>query len=391
MDTMNRIYFDNAATTRLRPAVLDAMMPYLTTHYGNASSVHSEGAAARAAVNTARAQTAAALGADEQQIYFTGSGTEADNWALFSATAKSKRRHIITSAIEHHAILHAFQHMQRSGYRVTILPVDRYGRVSPDALRTAIDDDTAFVSIMFANNEIGTVQNIAELCQIAHEHGALFHTDAVQAVGSIPVDVKALGVDMLSLAAHKFGGMKGVGALYHAKGKPSPYIHGGAQERGARAGTTNVAGIVSLGAAIQLATADIPKKSAYVSTLRDKLIGGILDTIPHTTLAGHPTQRLPGNVNVTVRYVEGESMVLMLDMFGIACSSGSACTSDSIEPSHVLLAMGYSHELAQGSLRFSLSEENTIEEVDQCLAVFPRVVQTVRDRSPLTPRVLRSI
>jgi cysteine desulfurase len=383
---MKRIYLDNAATTALSPKVLEAMMPYLTEIYGNASSPHSFGQEARRGVEAARDKVAAALGADPGEIIFTGCGTESDNTALFGVAEKYKNKgnHIITTNVEHHAILHTCDALARRGYEITYLPVDEYGLVTPEQVAAAITDKTILVSIMFANNEVGTILPIPEIAKVCHEKGVLFHTDAVQAVGHVPVNVKEMGIDMLSLSAHKFHGPKGVGALYLKKGIRLPsYIVGGEQEKGRRAGTENVAGIVGLGTAIELAVANIAESAARMTRLRDKLINGILTTIPEVKLNGHPTKRLPNNANVSIKFIEGESILLMLDMNGIAASSGSACTSGSLDPSHVLLAMGLTHEVAHGSVRLTLGDETTEEEIDYVLRTLPEVAKKLRFMSPL--------
>lgn len=381
------IYMDNAATTATRPEVLEEMLPYFTARYGNPSSIHSVGRDARRASEAARKQVAEAIGAEPREIYFTAGGSESDNWAIRCAGELHKGKHIITSAVEHHAVLHTCAAMEKQGYRVTYLPVDEFGRVSLDAVKAAICEDTALITIMAANNEIGTIQPIAEIGQIAKAAHVLFHTDAVQAVGAIPVDVKAWNVDMLSLAAHKFHGPKGIGALYIRKGvRIHNLIYGGAQERGLRAGTENLPAIVGMGKAIELAVSELNKGVEHTAVLRDKLIHGILETIPETRLNGHPTERLPGNVNISVRYVEGEALLMRLDLVGIEASSGSACTSGSLDPSHVLLAIGLPHEIAHGSLRLSLSYENTEAEVETVLTELPKVVENLRAMSPLFPR-----
>ena len=382
------IYMDNAATTSTRPEVLEAMLPYFTQHYGNASSIHGFGRDCRRAVEKARKQVASALGAEPREIYFTAGGSESDNWAIRCAAKalEKKGKHIITSQIEHHAVLHTCEYMEKQGYEVTYLPVDEFGRVSAEDVKKAIRPDTVLITIMAANNEIGTLQPIREIGKIAREAGVLFHTDAVQAVGAVPIDVNDWNVDMLSLSAHKFHGPKGIGALYIRKGvKISNLIYGGAQERGLRAGTENVPGIVGLGSAIELAVQELPEYTQKMTFLRDKLIDGILAVIPDSRLNGHRTERLPGNVNVSVRYVEGEGLLMRLDLAGIEASSGSACTSGSLDPSHVLLAIGLPHEIAHGSLRLSLSTENTEADVDYVLETLPRVVETLRAMSPLNP------
>ncbi len=383
---MKRIYMDNAATTRVTEPVFEAMRPYFCEIFGNPSSVHAFGREARKAVEQARRQVAAALGAQAGEIYFTGSGTEADNWALRGAAyaQKARGRHIITTQIEHHAVLHAAEQLEKEGFEVTYLPVDEDGVVSLEALEKALRPDTTLVSIMAANNEIGAIQPIREAAKLARAHGALFHTDAVQAIGCVPIDVKADGIDLLSLSGHKFHAPKGVGALYIRTGvKLQRLIYGGAQEKTQRGGTENVASIVGMGKAIELAMESMESRNAYVSGLRDRLIEGILRRIPETRLNGHRTRRLSGNVNVSIRYIEGEALLLSLDMKGIAGSSGSACTSGSLDPSHVLLAIGLPHEIAHGSLRLSLSEENTAEEVDYTIDALVEIVERLRAMSPL--------
>jgi cysteine desulfurase len=383
---MSAIYMDNAATTSTHPDVLAAMLPYFTERYGNPSSIHSVGREARKAVDKARGQVVQAIGAQPEEVYFTAGGSEADNWAIKGAAQAlaAKGRHIITSQIEHHAVLHTCQWLEKQGWQATYLPVDGEGLVSPADLAAAIRPDTVLVSIMAANNEIGTIQPVAELAAVAKAKGILFHTDAVQAIGVIPVDVNAWGVDLLSLSAHKFRGPKGVGALYIRRGiRAENLIHGGAQERARRAGTENLPGIVGLGEAIALATQNLSNHSVRLAVLRDMLIEGILSAVPYTRLNGHRTRRLPGNVNVSINYIEGEALLLRLDLAGIAASSGSACTSGSLDPSHVLLAIGLPHEVAHGSLRLSLGDENTADEVREVLAKLPGIVSTLRDMSPM--------
>ena len=383
---MDRIYLDNAATTAVSPEVLEAMLPYFTQCFGNPSSIHSTGRDARRVVDAARKQVAAAIGAQPQEIYFTAGGSESDNWAIKgTAFAKrSKGNHIITSAIEHHAVLHTCAWLEKQGFEVTYLPVDEFGRVRVEDVEKAITDKTILITIMAANNEIGTIQPIAEIGKLAHDKGILFHTDAVQAIGAMPIDVNAMHIDMLSMSGHKFHGPKGIGALYIRKGmKIDQYLHGGAQERGKRAGTENLAGIVGMGKAIEIATQHLEENAARLTFLRDKLIDGILAEIPDVRLNGHRTQRLPNNVNVSVRYVEGEALLLRLDLAGIAGSSGSACTSGSLDPSHVLLAIGLPHEIAHGSLRLSLGTDTTEAEIDEVLDKLPGIVKNLRDMSPL--------
>lgn len=383
---MNRIYLDNAATTPLHAEVLSQMLPWFREHYGNASSIYDTGRDARKAVEDARRKVASALNCSPQEIFFTSGGTESDNWAVKGAAAAqaNKGKHIISSTIEHHAVLHALESLEKIGYAVTYVKVDQFGRIDPEDVRKAIQEDTILITIMAANNEIGTLQPIGEIGRIAKENRILFHTDAVQAVGAVAVDVKEWQVDLLSLSAHKFHGPKGVGALYIRKGvKIEPLMHGGAQERNRRAGTENLPGIVGMGAAITLAVSKQERNGQRISALRDDLIKAILDTIPEVRLNGDPVRRLPNNVNVSVRYIEGEALLLRLDLMGIAASSGSACTSGSLDPSHVLLAIGLPHEIAHGSLRLTLSEETTQEEIDEVKRVLPGIVKTLRDMSPL--------
>lgn len=388
-----RIYVDNAATTKVTSEVIDAMLPYFSESFGNPSSIYAEGRAVKTAVENARLQVATAIGADPKEIYFTGSGSEADNWALRSTAAalKAKGNHIITSAVEHHAVLHTCQDLEKQGFEVTYLPVDEYGMVSPDAVKSAIKDTTIMISIMFANNEIGTIMPVAEIGKIAKEAGVIFHTDAVQAVGMVPIDVKEMNIDMLSLTGHKFHGPKGCGALYVRKGvKLTSFITGGAQERMRRAGTENVPGIVGLGKAIELATANIEEKQAKLTKLRDYYIKKVLETVPYSRLNGHPTERLAGNANISFEFIEGEGLLLSLDMKGISASSGSACTSGSLDPSHVLLSIGLKHEQAHGSLRTSFGEDNTIEEVDYMVNTIAEVVERLRMMSPLYESVMKN-
>ncbi len=388
-----RIYADNAATTKVAPEVVDAMLPYFTETYGNPSSIYNEGRTARVAVEKAREQVANAIGASPKEIYFTGSGSEADNWALRStARALSKKgNHIITSAVEHHAVLHTCQDLEKQGFEVTYLPVDKYGMVSPNDVKAAIKDSTIMISIMFANNEIGTIMPIAAIGKIAKEAGVVFHTDAVQAVGNVEIDVKAMNIDMLSLTAHKFHGPKGCGALYVRQGvKLMSFITGGAQERMRRAGTENVPGIVGLGKAIELATANIKEKQEKLIALRDRYIKKVLETVPYSRLNGHPTERLAGNANISFEYIEGEGLLLSLDMKGIAASSGSACTSGSLDPSHVLLAIGLKHEQAHGSLRTSFGEDTTVEDIDYMVDAIAEIVARLRSMSPLYEDFVKS-
>lgn len=380
------IYLDNAATTATRPEVLEAMLPYFGEYYGNAASIYRFAGKSTKAVDEARRTVADALGAKKGEIYFTGGGSESDNWAL-KATAfakKEKGKHIITSKIEHHAILHTCQFLEQNGFEVTYLDVDENGLVQPEKLEQAIREDTILVSIMFANNEIGTIQPIAELARIAHKHGALFHTDAVQAFCHVPIDVNELEIDMLSASGHKFGGPKGVGIMYlRDTVKIGAFIHGGAQERGKRAGTHNTPGIVGFAKAVELATANMEERARKETELRDYLIDGILAKVPYTRLNGHRTKRLSNNANFSFRFIEGESLLILLDQHGICGSSGSACTSGSLDPSHVLLAIGLPHEIAHGSLRLTLSAETTKEEIDYTIETVAKIVERLRSMSPL--------
>ena len=380
------IYLDNAATTATRPQVLEAMLPYFGEYYGNAASIYRFAGKSTKAVDEARRTVADALGAKKGEIYFTGGGSESDNWAL-KATAFAKKeegKHIITSKIEHHAILHTCQFLEQNGFEVTYLDVDENGLVQPEKLEQAIREDTILVSIMFANNEIGTIQPIAELAEIAHKHGALFHTDAVQAFCHVPIDVNELEIDMLSASGHKFGGPKGVGIMYlRDTVKIGSFIHGGAQERGKRAGTHNTPGIVGFAKAVELATANMEERARKETELRDYLIDGILAKVPYTRLNGHRTKRLSNNANFSFRFIEGESLLILLDQHGICGSSGSACTSGSLDPSHVLLAIGLPHEIAHGSLRLTLSAETTKEEIDYTIETVAKIVERLRSMSPL--------
>ena len=385
---MRKVYLDNAATTALSPKVLEKMMPYLTDIYGNASSPHSFGQTARIGVEHAREQVARAINADPSEIVFTGCGTESDNTVLFGVAERYAKKgdHIITTNVEHHAILHSCAAREKKGIKVTYLPVDKDGLVTPEQVRDAITDKTILVSVMFANNEVGTIMPIPEIAAVCHEKGVLFHTDAVQAAGHIPIDVKAMGIDMLSISGHKFHGPKGVGVLYERKGIRLPsYIIGGEQEKGRRAGTENVAGIVGLGEALELAVTNMSETSARMTRMRDRLIEGIEATIPEVKLNGHRTKRLPNNVNFSIKNIEGESILLMLDMAGIAASSGSACTSGSLDPSHVLLALGLTHEVAHGSVRMTLGDDTTDEDIDYVLETLPKVAHRLRAMSPISP------
>ncbi len=385
-----KVYLDNAATTMVRKEVVDAMIPAFTTYYGNPSSLHEYAREAEQLLDAARKDVAAIIGAKPDEIVFTGGGSESDNMALRGAVAanKKKGKHVITSAVEHHAVLYTLQAMEREGLiDLTILPVDEYAVVSAESVANALRDDTVLVSVMFANNEVGTINPIAEIGKVCRDKGVLFHTDAVQATGHVPIDVVKMNIDLLSISAHKFHGPKGVGVLYIRKGVRIPsLIIGGGQEKKRRAGTENVPGIVGLATALKLANEHMAENAVRVGALRDKLLKGIAERIPDVKLNGHPTNRLPNNVNYSIRYIEGESILLMLDINGIAASSGSACTSGSLDPSHVLLAMGLPHEIAHGSLRLTLSEFTTEEEIDYVLDLLPQIVQRLRDMSPLYPK-----
>ncbi|MDN5340303.1 MAG: cysteine desulfurase [Euryarchaeota archaeon] len=386
MERKRSVYMDHAATTPVRPEVAEVMLPYFSERFGNPSSLYALAREAKEAVEEARERVAAAIGASPAEIYFTSGGTEADNWAIKGVAAANRKKgdHIITSSIEHHAVLHTCESLEKQGYRVTYLPVDEFGRVDPAAVEEAITDQTILVSVMAANNEIGTIQPVRAVAEIAHDHGVPFHTDAVQAIGAFPVDVDEMGADLLALSAHKFGGPKGTGVLYIRRGtRIGTFMDGGAQERGKRAGTENVPGIVGLGRAIELAVAEMPQKAPRLAAMRDRLIRGILDAIPESRLNGHPTERLPNNVNVAFRYVEGESILLMLDALGVAASTGSACTSASLEPSHVLTSCGLPPEHAHGSLRLTLGYGNTDDDVDYVLEVLPGIIERLRAISPL--------
>ena len=380
------IYLDNAATTRTAPEVVEAMLPYFSEFYGNASTVYEFGGKSREAVSEAREIIAKAIGARDNEIYFTAGGSEADNWAI-KATAeayKEKGKHIITSKIEHHAVLHTCQWLEQNGYEVTYLDVDEFGVVKLEELKKAIRPDTILISIMFANNEIGTIEPVAEIGKIAREHGILFHTDAVQAFGQVPIDVDELNIDMLSSSGHKLNGPKGIGFLYIRKGvKIRSFVHGGAQERKRRAGTENVPGIVGFGKAVELAMADMKERTGKERELRDYLMERVMKEVPYTRVNGDRLNRLPNNVNFCFQFVEGESLLIMLDMKGICGSSGSACTSGSLDPSHVLLAIGLPHEIAHGSLRLTLGEDTTKEDIDYTVEAIKEIVNQLREMSPL--------
>lgn len=380
------VYLDNAATTKVRPEVVEAMLPYFTEIYGNASAVYDFGQKCKQAMEDARETIAASIGTKAANIYFTAGGSESDNWALKGVAEAygDKGKHIITTKIEHHAILHTCAYLEQQGYEVTYLDVDADGLVSPEALRQAIRPDTILISVMFANNEIGTIEPIAELGEIAHEHGIIFHTDAVQAYTQVPIDVEKMHIDLLSASGHKLNGPKGIGFLYIRQGlKVKSFIHGGAQERKRRAGTENVPGIVGLGKAVEIAMETMEERTAKESALRDYLIARIEEEIPFAKLNGHRVKRLPNNVNFCFRFIEGEAMLIMLDMAGICGSSGSACTSGSLDPSHVLLAIGLPHEIAHGSLRLTLGDENTKEQVDYVVDHLKEIVAKLRAMSPL--------
>ena len=381
---MRRIYLDNAATTAVSPAVMAAMLPYFTEVYGNASSIHGFGREAKRAIENARRQVMKALhAAAPQEIYFTAGGSESDNWAIKGVALAHQGGHIITTAIEHHAVLHTCQWLEKQGYDVTYLPVDEYGRVTAAQVEKAIKPDTILVSVMAANNEVGTIQPIAEIGKLCRERGVLFHTDAVQAIGAIPIDVQAMNIDMLSISGHKFHAPKGVGVLYVRRGtRFRPYLKGGHQERGRRAGTENVPYIIGLGKACELAGAKIEEERTQVAAMRDRLQAGLLASIPNAKVNGDEAHRLPNTVNISFEAVEGEALLLQMDQYKICASSGSACTSGSLEPSHVLRAMGVPFNYAHGSVRFSLCRYNTEAEVDSVLEVMPKIVHDLREISP---------
>jgi len=386
MEEKRFVYMDHAATTYTKPEVLEVMLPYFTQYFGNPSSIYTFARQSKKAIEEAREKVAKAIGARSDEIFFTAGGSEADNWALKGTALgnRNKGNHIITTKIEHPALLHTCEYLQKNGFEVTYLDVDEYGRINLEELKDSITDKTILISIMFANNEIGTIQPVAEIGRIARERGVYFHTDAVQAIGSVEIDVKAMNIDMLSLAAHKFYGPKGIGVLYIRKGvKLDNLIHGGGQERKKRAGTENIPGVVGLGKAIELATADINGHNEKIIAHRDRLLKGIMDRIPNTKLNGHPINRLPGNINVSFEFIEGESLLLLLDYDGVCGSTGSACSSGSLDPSHVLLAIGLPHEMAHGSLRLSLGDLTSDEDIDYVLEVLPKIVQKLRDMSPL--------
>lgn len=386
------VYADNAATTKVSKPVLDVMMPYFTEEYGNASSIYALGRSAKKALETARETVAKAIGAETSEIYFTSCGSESDNWAIRSVCerlAAKGKKHIVTSVFEHHAVLHTCQALEKLGFEVTYLPVYKNGIVKTEDVKNAIREDTALVTIMYANNEIGTIQPVEEIATVCREKGVLFHTDAVQAMGHVKIDVHAQGIDMLSLSGHKIHAQKGIGALYVRKGIPvTNLIFGGAQERNRRAGTENLPAIAGFAKAMEIASTDIEKRAEKAAKQRDRLIEGILK-LPRTRLNGDPVKRLPGTVNISIEGVEGESLLLMLDLNGICASSGSACTSGSLDPSHVLLALGLKHEVAHGSLRLSIGDETTDEDIDYILEVVPKVVKRLRDMSPLWERICK--
>ncbi len=383
---MKRIYLDHAATTPVDKSVVEAMIPFFTEEFGNPSSIYQEGRGAKKAIEAAREKIAKAINADIREIYFTGSGSEADNWAIKGIALKNQKRgkHIITTEIEHPAVLETCAYLEKNGFDVTYLPVDQDGLVSLDDLKSAIRNDTILVTIMFANNEIGTIEPIKEIGEIVKAKGIIFHTDAVQALGNIPIDVKDLNVDLLSLSAHKIYGPKGIGALYIRKGVPiDSLIHGGGQERKKRAGTENTPQIVAFGKAIEIAVADLEENADHLKKLRDKLIHDIMAKIPQVRLNGHPDKRLPGNVNLCFDYIEGESILLSLDLIGVSASSGSACSSGSLDPSHVLLAIGLPVGIAHGSLRLSVGKSTTIEDVDYVVEGLVKIIERLRKMSPL--------
>ncbi len=386
-----RYYMDYSATTPMKKEVLDAMLPYFSEDFGNPSSVHSFGRDAKNAVNKSRETVASAIGAKREEIYFTAGGTESDNWAIkgIAKSLKSKGNHIITSKVEHHAVLHACETLEKEGYEVTYLDVDEYGMINLEELKAAVKDTTILITIMFINNEIGTMQPVKEIGAIAKENGVLFHTDAVQALGNVAIDVDALNIDMLSVSSHKIYGPKGIGAMYIRKGvRIGAFIDGGAQERKRRAGTENVPGIVGFAKAVEIAVENLDAHIEKLTALRERLRNGIMDSIPYAKYNGHPTERHPGNVNICFEYIEGESLLLSLDLIGVAASSGSACTSGSLDPSHVLMSIGLTHEIAHGSLRLTVGDFTTEEDVDYVIKELVGIVDRLRQMSPLYEVVL---
>lgn len=382
---MKTIYMDYSATTPMKPEVIDTVTDAMKNHYGNASSIHHIGQDAKVLLQEAREKVASLIGAEPREIFFTAGGTESDNWAIEIATRTKPGKHIITTNVEHHAILHPLEALEKEGYRVTYLPVDEYGMVTPQQVEAAIEHDTILISIMYINNEIGSINPVNDIAEVAARHGVLFHTDGVQALGNTPINMKSNKISMMSMSSHKIYGPKGVGALYIRKGvRTVPLIHGGAQERKVRAGTENIPGIVGFAKAAELAQANLDEHIARLTILRDRLRDGIMNNIADAKYNGHPTLRHPGNVNVCFKYIEGESLLLLLDMKGICGSSGSACTSGSLDPSHVLMNIGLTHEIAHGSLRLSIGDYTTDEEVDTVIAEIQPIIQRLRDMSPLT-------
>lgn len=390
MNEMKRRYFDYSATTPTDPKVLEGMLPYFTEGFGNPSSIYSYGRENKKVVEKAREQLAKLIGADSKEVFFTGSGSESDNWAIkgIAMALKEKGNHIITTKIEHHAVLHVCEYLEKHGFEITYLPVDQYGLIDLEELEKSITEKTILISIVFANNEIGTIQPVKEIGEMAKKHGVYFHTDGVQALGNIEIDVQDMNIDLMSMSSHKIYGPKGIGALYIRKGvKIDPIIHGGAQERKRRAGTENVPGIVGFGLAAELALENLQNHIERTILLRDKLIKGIMDNIDYVKLNGHPTKRLPGNVNMSFEFIEGEALLLSLDMVGICGSSGSACTSGSLDPSHVLLAIGLPHEIAHGSLRLTIGRYTEEEDIEYVLKELPIIIDRLRRMSPLYEKV----
>ena len=390
---MRRIYLDNAATTPLLPEVREAMLPYLGEAFGNPSSLHDWGEPAREAMETARAQVAQLIGANAEEIIFTGSGTESNNFAIkgLALAQQGKGKHVVVSAIEHFSVLHSARTLEKWGFELTLVPVDKYGVVAPEEVRKSLREDTVLVSVMHANGEVGTIEPIKEIAQITRENNVVFHTDAVATAGTIPVDVDELGVDALSLAGNQFYGPKGVGALWVRKGvRIMPFLDGGVQEGGRRAGTENVPAIAGLGKAAELAKASMTSRTKHLTQLRDRLLTGLPGKIDHVVVTGHPQNRLPGHASFCVEFIEGESMLMLLDSQGVAVSSGSACTSRALKASHVLIAMGLSHAVAQGSILFTLGLENTPEDMDYVLEVLPPIVDRLRQMSPLYSEFIKS-
>lgn len=381
---MKRVYMDYSATTPMKPEIIELMTDMMKNNFGNASSIHSYGQEAKVLLQKAREQVASSIGAEAREVFFTSGGTESDNWAIHIATESKEGKHIVTTNVEHHAILHPLEALEKKGYDVTYLPVDEYGMVTPEQVQEALREDTILVSIIYVNNEIGSINPIEDIAKVVKEKGILFHTDAVQALANVPLNMKESSIDMMSISSHKIYGPKGVGALFIRKGvKINPLIHGGAQERRVRAGTENIPAIVAFGRAAEMAQENLEEHITRLTAMRDRLRDGILNAIPDTKYNGHPEKRHPGNVNVCFKYIEGESILLLLDMKGISGSSGSACTSGSLDPSHVLMNIGLKHDIAHGSLRLSIGDLTTEEDIDYVIETLPPIIERLREMSPL--------